>query len=307
MLPYLGTMRALLLAAALLAAPALAQVPDTTAAWRYFPLHVGNAWEYAAGGTTVIRRDIIGEETIGGRRYALWREITYVDGEIVGWIPPAPIRFDTLSSFVFENFRGEERPFGFAPCPFRVDFGATADCDPLQSGFRLYDVAGTYDGAVVLGGSPPDTVRTAVKLYDDQAFAVDFGYAAGLGEVYAESDIRTYGLYYARINGVEYGEAQITTGMETVPSGTGEGLQLWVWPNPSRGAATVALTLAQPGEAAVALFDALGRRVALLHEGVLAAGAHRLPLRASSLPPGVYVVRAIAGAEVAGASVVVAR
>jgi hypothetical protein len=42
----------------------------------------------------------------------------------------------------------------------------------------------------------------------------------------------------------------------------------------------------------VEVFDALGRRVAILHDGPLAAGAHTLELDAASLPPGHYIVRA---------------
>ncbi len=62
-------------------------------------------------------------------------------------------------------------------------------------------------------------------------------------------------------------------------------------PNPTAG--TTALPLVLPAAATVeaAAFDVLGRRVALLHEGVLGAGRHRLVLGAG-LPAGVYVVRA---------------
>ena len=45
------------------------------------------------------------------------------------------------------------------------------------------------------------------------------------------------------------------------------------------------------------MFDVLGRRVAVLHAGVLAAGAHAF--ETASLPPGVYVVRAQSASETA--------
>jgi hypothetical protein len=64
------------------------------------------------------------------------------------------------------------------------------------------------------------------------------------------------------------------------------------FPNPARYGATVTLTLPQAGAVEVALYDVLGRRVAVVHEGPLAAGQHALALDTSRLASGLYVVRA---------------
>src|SRR5690606_19709157 len=72
----------------------------------------------------------------------------------------------------------------------------------------------------------------------------------------------------------------------------GEPLGLEVAPNPSHGVATVALTLARPGAVSAWVYDVLGRRVTVLHEGPLGAGRHELGFEAGRLPGGVYVVRA---------------
>jgi hypothetical protein len=66
-------------------------------------------------------------------------------------------------------------------------------------------------------------------------------------------------------------------------------LQLAAAPNPFRG--RVRLTWSQPGAAIVrlAIFDARGRKVASLHDGVAAGGAHAVTW-AGSLP-GVYFAR----------------
>jgi hypothetical protein len=64
--------------------------------------------------------------------------------------------------------------------------------------------------------------------------------------------------------------------------------------NPFRGATTLQLQVPATQRVRVAVFDALGRQVAVLHEGTLAAGeAHRLAFDGSALPSGVYVVRAV--------------
>jgi hypothetical protein len=65
-------------------------------------------------------------------------------------------------------------------------------------------------------------------------------------------------------------------------------------PNPSTGRAAFMLEVAEAQVVRVEVMDALGRRVATLHDGTLAAGsAHRFVLDGSSLPSGVYAVRAV--------------
>ncbi|MEM1057131.1 MAG: T9SS type A sorting domain-containing protein [Bacteroidota bacterium] len=63
------------------------------------------------------------------------------------------------------------------------------------------------------------------------------------------------------------------------------------YPNPSTGPARLGLTLAEAGEVRVAVLDALGREVAVAHEGTLTAGTHDLALPTSDLPHGTYLVR----------------
>ena len=64
-------------------------------------------------------------------------------------------------------------------------------------------------------------------------------------------------------------------------------------PNPSRSLSSLTLKTAEAGPVHAAVYDALGREVAVLHEGVVAAGTPvSLVVRTSDLAPGVYVVRA---------------
>jgi hypothetical protein len=86
-----------------------------------------------------------------------------------------------------------------------------------------------------------------------------------------------------------------------------EVLRVEVHPNPFRDEAMVTLVLGHPAEVAAAVYDVLGRRVAVLHEGPLGAGRHALPVEAGRLPPGVYVVRVTDGGVVETARVTVVR
>ncbi len=61
-------------------------------------------------------------------------------------------------------------------------------------------------------------------------------------------------------------------------------------PNPFAERTTVTVSTSSPGPARVTVMDALGRRVAVLHDGPLAAGTHRFALATQALASGVYLV-----------------
>ena len=66
-------------------------------------------------------------------------------------------------------------------------------------------------------------------------------------------------------------------------------------PNPFAASSRLELTVDEPSDVTVAVYDALGRRVAVLHEGPLRASTYTLRVDAGDLPPGLYLVRATDG------------
>jgi hypothetical protein len=62
------------------------------------------------------------------------------------------------------------------------------------------------------------------------------------------------------------------------------------YPNPFRASATVGYRLTQPADVRLAVYDVLGRRVAVLAEGPAGAGEHRATFDAAGLASGVYLV-----------------
>lgn len=63
------------------------------------------------------------------------------------------------------------------------------------------------------------------------------------------------------------------------------------YPNPTSGLVAIPFTLPDAQHARIEVFDALGRRVALLHDGVLPPGAHTTRLDAAQLSAGTYAAR----------------
>ena len=104
------------------------------------------------------------------------------------------------------------------------------------------------------------------------------------------------------------GQSFAVVSAETGAGATGTLALRVAGPNPFRGTTAVAIAVADiMSDTRVERLDALGRRVAVLHSGPLAAGELRIAFEGSRLAPGVYVVRAHAGRETALLRVVIGR
>ncbi len=68
------------------------------------------------------------------------------------------------------------------------------------------------------------------------------------------------------------------------------------YPNPFNPTTTIAFDVPALHQVELAVYDVLGRRVALLVDGVLAAGRHEAIWQAGRLPSGTYFYRLTAGA-----------
>lgn len=99
-----------------------------------------------------------------------------------------------------------------------------------------------------------------------------------------------------------------TASDDDAPLLAGSDAALAVGPNPVRGSARVAFRTAQAGLARLAVYDALGREVAVLVDEVRAAGPHAAAWDASGAAPGVYLLRlTLDGVPLATARVLVVR
>jgi hypothetical protein len=79
------------------------------------------------------------------------------------------------------------------------------------------------------------------------------------------------------------------------------------YPNPFAGSTAVAVTLAEAGPVTVTVYDAVGRAVATLHDGPLAAGRHTLQWSGTRHASGVYFVRITSPAGTRAVPVALAR
>ncbi|HLT47312.1 MAG TPA: FG-GAP-like repeat-containing protein [Rubricoccaceae bacterium] len=78
-------------------------------------------------------------------------------------------------------------------------------------------------------------------------------------------------------------------------------------PNPASSRTVIAFELPRPSHVRLAVYDVLGREVAVLVDGALGAGAHEAVLDGASLPVGTYAVRLEAAGQVAARRVTLVR
>lgn len=256
------------------------ETADTTGAWRYFPLEVGDVWEYdgLAGNE---RRTVTGDTLIEDVRFFRYvRQTISETGLPVGLPDVLYARFDTLSTEP-RYWNGEEFPLYGIPWgfPLGAPFGSEPEYNICQT-----SVGGGYEQTIEIGG---DTVVTSVKLVDTGNCEITSTFAAGVGFIRYVTLGEELTLRYAHVGGVEYGSplsAEEEAG--AVPTRL-----LEPFPNPARGSVTVLFVLETPEQVQLTVVDLLGREVAVLADGFRSVGPHDVFLDASRLSPGVYVLR----------------
>lgn len=265
-------------------AAARAQAPDTSIAWqRFLPAAVGDEWTYGIGScqtsgwfctppiTETRSFRIIGDTLIGGSRLPLYRQ---PNGRLCALGVP-----NGSTAVARYALGGHSVAEACPPIPQRT-FTTNEPASPTL---------------VVIGGTTY-TFSADKRLHWGTGPFISTWYAADLGLYqYNEAGCSPnfcsewrWVLTSARVGGVEYGGA-VASEPEAEPSGAAS---LIVSPNPTDRPATVRLTLAHPSSVTLTVYDGLGRRVAVLHDGVLPTGTHTFALRSVTVA-GSYLVRAV--------------
>lgn len=279
-------------------APLAAQdpIPDTTEAWRYFPLEIGNVWEYRVeielvppdcfpGCTQYWRRTVVGDSTIGEITYnKVLREIFNLSGEEVD-SSHEYYRLDTLSATIYQLYGNTEYPYGGTNCGLHTPF--PPEGQQVECGVGTYLTGEGYERVVEIADH---VVATAVKSFyryptGNFRFGADIGLVRNVG---CEGSCWDFQLIYANVNGLDIG-TPFPVAVEP-ESPRSSGLSLTAHPNPSVDLVSISLLLSRPQYVAVEVFDLLGRHV-YSEELVVVAGATTLNLDASGWPRGVYFVR----------------
>jgi hypothetical protein len=160
---------------------------------------------------------------------------------------------------------------------------------------------------VIERGPAPEN---SAKAFDDDRF-VSVGMldapASGAREYSFTDPWSLSGRYVYRIVHDD-GQIRYVAGSTTVNLAPPEQFDvLSIYPNPFQDDATMILDVTKTQFVKAEVYDALGRRMVLLHEGMLSAGRHRLYVAGSNWPSGVYFARISTPNGVAGSRMVLVR
>lgn len=293
-------MRSLSLLALLLTAASPAAAQDTDSLdLGYYPLEVGDTWEYSLyiqqcdsqecdSGSVYFRRSIVGEVEVEGVRYAEMQveQFDSTTGSVT-CESMHNVRVNPETALV--EITGLPGCYGFARAPLS---GLVEDEIPLTIGtpavepVRIGDIEYDLEARTATDDDPipcPDT------CYTQFARKVGLIVYEAYSDALPGSQFDSFRLRYAEVDGVVYG-LQVVSNEEVAPTQTFQLTELY--PNPFRTTATLTLSLPSPESVTLAVFDVLGRRVLTRDLGVQPAGESRHALDGSRLPAGVYFVRA---------------
>jgi hypothetical protein len=179
--------------------------------------------------------------------------------------------------------------------------GLALSIDGEIAQFLSYE--GTFDGTAGIA-----TSRTSLDIGVNELDTTPVGFSLQLrGSGNAYTDFAWAAPSASSLGQVNTGQTFTAVSSEPAASTSGALALRLVGPNPVRSVTAVAVSAPALAEARVEVFDTVGRRVATLFQGTLAAGERQFVLDASGLAPGVYVVRAVVGAEASTLRVVVTR
>jgi hypothetical protein len=201
-----------------------------------------------------------------------------------------PYGYVTLTT---EQLQDEDVAESYENMLVRFENVAVLSTDDGFGEFRIGDWGDT-DGILVDGASSalPDTLN--------RRYTVDSGFSS------IQGIFTTTFNNYKLLPEVESDIVATATSNDEVTGTQGFVLQP-ARPNPSRGVTTLGFSLERSAEVSLAVYDLMGRRVAVVASGVRPAGSQSVAFDASNLSSGLYLIRLQSGSQVATQQLVVLR
>jgi hypothetical protein len=250
----------------------------------YYPMSVGNQWEYGykLGPSTGYQYYFIvtiESDTLlsNGKVYKKKIQRKLPDGPVNSFFE----RVDSSTGYVYT-----------------VDLTSLNESLSVMLRANLHDAGGSYGTLNLVSLVTILGVPTFIKDYSPCIGCLGHTLAYGFGltgtyEVLGDAWPAITELKYAKINGHEYGTFLSVDKTDLVRPYIFQLQQNY--PNPFNPTTCISFTLPKQEDVLIQVFDVLGRKTTILVDGITEAGLHSITFDGSELSSGVYIIRMIAG------------
>jgi glycosidase len=234
---------------------------------------------YGMSGTKEVRTRSVIDWTYQGKTLLLphYQRLAWIRGMFPAFYTQSMIPISTGNGLVY----GYTRPYAnenaivlenFADVPFSASI-------PLTSTGTDANVLGVSDGKRYYMND----------VYNDSSSTVTF---SG-GKATLSVTVPAYGsAIYILSDSLKRVTVPAVTGVEQTEGATAAPVAFVLdqnYPNPFNPSTTIGFSIPQTGKVTLKIYDILGRETAVLVNGTLAAGSHRIQWNASGVPSGMYI------------------
>lgn len=152
-----------------------------------------------------------------------------------------------------------------------------------------------------------------VERSDEGEIFNKIGFVEGHGTVntpqnYSYTDLNATGTIYYRLTQIDRDGTSDNSAVVMVMATRPQTLRISdTYPNPFNPTATIAIVVPETQNITLNVFDAMGRLIETLHNGLLEAGSHNFSFNASALASGTYFVRLDGATASTGHKIVLAK
>jgi len=286
-----------------------------TAAEYYFPLNVGNNWNYYTPGSPGSQpngwapRTVL--ETIDGTDLIAGQQFYRIKGvEICDQNPWDTITYHVL--WVRKDFSGNILVGAFSPNSTNIDSAIIINPPiplfqneflnagysrefffPISNRYHQDSVISTTETVIVPAGTFTNCLKIRERNRDTNGVVTLLEYvfyAHNIGEVMRIREIPVSQVHTNSL--IQY---SVVTSVEARESDSSKFSLCQNYPNPFNPATTISFTLPSRSFVSLKVSDGLGREVATIVSGEMSAGSYSKQWDASGLPSGVYFYRLQAG------------
>lgn len=271
-------------------------VADTLDWHRYYPLEVGNVWEYEVSeGAPLLVHSIV-DELIAQDHHYFVQQVTFWDYDYLnGGSDLEVFLHDTLfvrysesgGVFEFSNIDADtlsSSDNNLAIYDLRSAFGDTVQIPQVPNDY--YVVSGGFNDTIQISGFSyvPPAAKHFTSLTWFQSYAIDIG-------LLSSRNLWGPTLTYAKVSETEYGFSRVPTSIETEPMSQQTVTIEALYPNPVSDNLHIIVNTSRSMSGSIVVSNLVGQTISKTRLPSIPDHNHTIEIPVDTWPSGIYFVR----------------